>query len=267
MKIKMFKYQEMIKFFRNIRENLLTKGKTTKPALPAGRYFKYAIGEIIPVVLGILIALQINNWNENRKSEKNRQLLITSLIEDFEYNMKELTNNKIKSIDTQLETMNLFFNSKKNTSNISVDSLKNLARDFMTYDIFKPNLTAFNEAESSGSLSQLKNKKLLEEFTKFIQEYEGLVKIEEQNTYTFFNGSTWEFRKTVEPGTIYNSIYAGSTAKELSHAAYLKLLNTPLAQNAFQNSYILAGNVKIYYTRLLDHSENILEQLNQIKTE
>ena len=44
----------MIKFFRNIRKNLLMENKTSK-------YFKYAIGEIILVVIGILIALQINN--------------------------------------------------------------------------------------------------------------------------------------------------------------------------------------------------------------
>jgi hypothetical protein len=54
----------MIKFFRKFRQNLLLENKTGKPALPAGRYFKYAIGEIILVVIGILIALQINNWNE-----------------------------------------------------------------------------------------------------------------------------------------------------------------------------------------------------------
>ena len=50
----------MIKFFRNIRKDLMEKNKTS-------RYIKYAIGEIILVVIGILIALQINNWNENRK--------------------------------------------------------------------------------------------------------------------------------------------------------------------------------------------------------
>lgn len=47
----------MIKFFRNIRQNLLAEGKI-------GKYLKYASGEIILVVIGILIALQINNWNE-----------------------------------------------------------------------------------------------------------------------------------------------------------------------------------------------------------
>ena len=50
----------MIKFFRKIRQRLLTENKFSK-------YLIYAIGEIILVVIGILIALQINNWNENRK--------------------------------------------------------------------------------------------------------------------------------------------------------------------------------------------------------
>ena len=51
----------MIKFFRKIRQNLLSEDKTVK-------YLKYAIGEIMLVVIGIVIALQINNWNENRKN-------------------------------------------------------------------------------------------------------------------------------------------------------------------------------------------------------
>ena len=50
----------MIKFFRKIRYNLMEKNKT-------GKYLKYDIGEIVLVVIGILIALSINNWNEGRK--------------------------------------------------------------------------------------------------------------------------------------------------------------------------------------------------------
>ena len=47
----------MIQFFRRIRQNLLSEGKT-------GKYLTYALGEIILVVIGILIALQINTWND-----------------------------------------------------------------------------------------------------------------------------------------------------------------------------------------------------------
>ncbi|MCF1422343.1 DUF6090 family protein [Mangrovimonas futianensis] len=52
----------MIKFFRKIRQNLLLEGNT-------GKYLKYAIGEIVLVVIGILVALQLNNWNEDRKTK------------------------------------------------------------------------------------------------------------------------------------------------------------------------------------------------------
>ena len=52
----------MIKFFRHIRKDFMEKNKT-------GKYLKYAIGEIILVVIGILIALSINNWNEGRKKK------------------------------------------------------------------------------------------------------------------------------------------------------------------------------------------------------
>ena len=66
----------MIKFFRKIRQNLLMENKT-------GKYFKYAFGEIILVVIGILIALQINNWNENRKSSKIRNNYYKQVLQDL----------------------------------------------------------------------------------------------------------------------------------------------------------------------------------------
>jgi uncharacterized membrane protein len=53
----------MIKFFRKIRQNLLMENKT-------GKYLKYAIGEIVLVVIGILIALSINNFNNSRQERK-----------------------------------------------------------------------------------------------------------------------------------------------------------------------------------------------------
>ncbi|MFH4968082.1 hypothetical protein V8G61_07740 [Gaetbulibacter sp. M240] len=69
----------MIKFFRKIRQNLLLEGNTVK-------YFKYAIGEIVLVVIGILIALQLNNAKENWQREKLRQELFielrSSIMED-----------------------------------------------------------------------------------------------------------------------------------------------------------------------------------------
>lgn len=66
----------MIKFFRTIRQSLLMENRTSK-------YFKYAIGEIVLVVIGILIALQINTWNQQRLSKKMEYNYINRLIEDL----------------------------------------------------------------------------------------------------------------------------------------------------------------------------------------
>jgi hypothetical protein len=68
----------MIKLFKNIRKNLLMENKTSK-------YLKYAIGEIILVVIGILIALQINNWNELRKNESK----ILSILKEVQNDLQE----------------------------------------------------------------------------------------------------------------------------------------------------------------------------------
>ena len=58
-------------------------GKTSK-------YLKYAIGEIILVVIGILIALQVNNWNENRKDRKKELTVLSQIKEDYNSNLKQL---------------------------------------------------------------------------------------------------------------------------------------------------------------------------------
>ena len=67
----------MIRFFRKIRQNMLS-GRNT------GKYLKYALGEIVLVVIGILIALQINNWNENRKQRILERQYLERLVHDLQ---------------------------------------------------------------------------------------------------------------------------------------------------------------------------------------
>ena len=81
----------MIKFFRNKRYDLIDKNNTGKPALPAGRYLRYAIGEIVLVIIGILIALQINDWNENRISQLRIDSQLINLTKDLESEIEEMT--------------------------------------------------------------------------------------------------------------------------------------------------------------------------------
>ncbi len=112
----------MIKFFRNIRQSLLMENKTSK-------YFKYAIGEIVLVVIGILIALQINNWNESRK-EKQKEINVAKEI------YTELNEN-IEFVKNQLklwERRNT--NIKKVSDFIIADSISITQREFDSIMIF-----------------------------------------------------------------------------------------------------------------------------------
>src|SRR6056297_1262098 len=85
----------MIKFFRKIRQNLLMENKT-------GKYFKYAIGEIVLVVIGILIALQIDNWNNDRNDRKLEKHYVLGLINDLKsdsiavYDLKIISNEQVR---------------------------------------------------------------------------------------------------------------------------------------------------------------------------
>ena len=86
----------MIKFFRKIRQDLLRDNKT-------GDYLKYAVGEIVLVVIGILIALSINNWNESRKNDSEQALLVKNIIEDLRLDFIHIN----KSLEQVSNQMNL----------------------------------------------------------------------------------------------------------------------------------------------------------------
>ena len=98
----------MIKFFRAIRQNLLNEGKTSK-------YFKYAIGEIVLVVIGILIALSINNWNEYRKERLKEKKILVELESNLEANSIILQNyiNSQEGIIRQIDITIEHLESKK----------------------------------------------------------------------------------------------------------------------------------------------------------
>ena len=136
----------MIKFFRKIRYDLMGKNKT-------GKYFKYAIGEIVLVVIGILIALQINNWNENRKNKIAEADYYCRILDDFELNEKlidetsKLTTYKIKLCKELILDLNNTPNDRGEILNKFVLALRQ--------DVFVPSNIAFEDITSSGQLKLL----------------------------------------------------------------------------------------------------------------
>ncbi len=133
----------MIKFFRHIRQNLIMVNKTSK-------YLKYAIGEIILVVIGILIALQINNWNEARKERIKEVNLLKEINRDFTYNLEELLSLKENHTNAQkacTELQKFINNPNDKVSKSAILNYYFIAFDGGTYN---PSNGVVNSLISSG---------------------------------------------------------------------------------------------------------------------
>ena len=153
----------MIKFFRKIRQNLLSEGKT-------GKYFKYAIGEIILVVIGILIALQINNWNENRKNKIAEANYYCRILDDFEITKKSI-NESLEGITSRIGISKKIIVDLNKTPN-NKSKILNEFLNTLRQNVFVPSNITFEDLTSTGNLKlitdiPLKNK--LIEYNAFLE--------------------------------------------------------------------------------------------------
>ena len=151
----------MIKFFRKIRQRLLTENKFSK-------YLLYAIGEIVLVVIGILIALQINNWNEHRKSRLQEVNILTKLDTDLKANLieikglKDMTEKRIKASHTILN----YFEEHKAID----DSLKHSFELINSDDLFNNANTTYKYIENQG-VNILSNDSILSKITSMYERH------------------------------------------------------------------------------------------------
>ena len=132
----------------------MKQNKTTK-------YFKYAIGEIVLVVIGILIALSINNWNEDIKKNSKKLNVLKALKTEFTENLSQLnsiTTYHNKALNAALSILDL---RATGIDHISKDSLNILFRNVQYNYTFDPRNGGLRTAISSGDIHLITNEKLL----------------------------------------------------------------------------------------------------------
>ncbi len=136
----------MIKFFRKIRQQLLTENRFSK-------YLLYAIGEIILVVVGILIALQINNWNENRKLNNEKHEFLLTLQQEVEDNRSHL-NNYLPYVKKSTELLIKVLNySAEKDNTISIDSLRSYTANMILVEELIITTSILEASKASGKYS------------------------------------------------------------------------------------------------------------------
>ena len=219
----------MIKFFSKIRQQLLTDGKTSK-------YFKYAIGEIILVVIGILIALQVNNWNQDRIEKIELNELLKSIAGNVESDIESLKLLKTarENIRKQSDSVANYY--KKDERGLPIYEIRPINRNEAIYyaDTFseltntvlhQPNLNAFEALKNSAYFGKLQGAdigKVLSAYYTFTnnlnieevehnqkiknQYQEWLTKVSSNNGYLFQNPFLYDYSSFQEMYTDYQKI-------------------------------------------------------------
>ncbi len=214
----------MIKFFRKIRQNLLSEGKT-------GKYLKYVIGEIILVVIGILIALQINNWNETQKLIKQERQILLELREELETNVKGYEN-IIQLNDGTIDKTNAFLNDSKQRM-IPQDSISKIARlfNYMPFLIEQPIL---NNILNSSDEKIIKHKPLLQDFRALKTQYNFVAQTLDYLD-TFWNINSAKYLITSGVGSAMGQKYNYSEPLMIDKEFYTLLTMQNTLVNGFTN--------------------------------
>ena len=145
----------MFIIFRRLRQTFLESGSFTK-------YLLYAIGEILLVVIGILIALQVNNWNEENRREALKNEIIVKIKSDLNTDLNNLffVRQDLLNKYSDGEYLSKFLNSAKQVSEFDEERLNRAFMQTGTIEQFNPIRLAFEELVSTGTVNRIENDSL-----------------------------------------------------------------------------------------------------------
>ena len=249
----------MIKFFRNLRRITITESKF-------GKYLVYAIGEIVLVVIGILIALQINNWNDKKKSAEAEQLLLSALLQEFQDNLHILDstiliNEQIYTISNKIGDYtgpDLTNASEKELSLMMVGAFKYEAR-------FVPNLGTMNELTNSGKLSLIADPELRKALSEWVSQLELVHRQESyvverrDNSQDFFI-KYGNFRRHLD---IIDDALLDPEPSRFPNNSFSFLQNQEFESNLYLFIVASINLNKSFYMPLREQTEALIEQIKK----
>ena len=241
----------MIKFFRKIRQNLLMENKT-------GKYLKYAIGEIVLVVIGILIALSINNWNEQTKTRSAEKYLYGKILKDLS---KEVTINK-RDIKWSKKYQDINYQIYNETQ--GAEPLPNLAEyNWIQYiHIYHPVI----ETNYKDEIALISNDSIKNLFRDYIY-YEN----QTRDAVSEFNDfKTQKLRPFFEVNSIYNTevVYGAKERYKFSTLESLPMIRHDKLKEQYKNKELQGYlfNLRFKTAWLISNLEILLTKSNALKT-
>lgn len=171
----------MINFFRKIRKRLADDNKPLK-------YLRYAIGEIVLVVIGILIALQINNWNEDRKAQKKTNAYLVMLSDEIKTNLRRLDlSQKFAEEHSQYNQNTLRELNSESAGTMDLDKLYALTVNRGPFSKWELVRSSFDDLVNSGAMEYVQDSTLRNQifsiesfFKRYEKEYDAVWLVWEQ---------------------------------------------------------------------------------------
>ena len=203
----------MIKIFRHIRQSLIIENKTSK-------YFKYAIGEIILVVIGILIALQINNWNEEHTERNIEKAYMNNLLEDLKEDL--IKYDKFQTSNKEIYTLidSIIPNLKSENRRQKISQLTYWCRMItIKWHSAYPVERTFEQMKSSGHLRLIKDKEIANNISNY---YNSLVEFEGYN----------------EAGMLWAQDYVSALSKIYDAEIMMKILRSREMEKASESDLL-----------------------------
>jgi len=163
----------MISFFRKIRQKLLQESRVT-------RYLLYAVGEILLVVIGILIALGVNNFNETLREENREKQVVIALHSEFEENLTSLKF-EIDRIKVMIETQEGLLSLMGSENLPADDVLDTMISNSFINMTWNPSSYVLNDLKNSGQISKLTNPHLQSLLFGWERHYENVIEFTEDD--------------------------------------------------------------------------------------
>ena len=245
----------MIKFFRHIRKSLLMENKRSK-------YFTYAIGEIMLVVVGILIALQINNWNQQKNNQQKLKQFLVEFKEELRLNIKDFKLD-LETIEKQKEIKEKLLKNKK----LDTVPIKSLERQIETAYLkvgYSPTLLKRFEN------SQITNYGKYDSIFLSLQEFYGFAwpelkgDLNKHNDAVDMQDAFWRYEQNT-----YELKFINSDATFIKDSIFrknelIKLIKSPVVRNILKTDYRTKSGFIRKFNNRIKRAEKLLKQINQL---
>jgi len=238
----------MIHFFRRIRQNLLAEGKT-------GKYFKYAIGEIILVVIGILIALQINNINEEKKNRVKEKIILETILSDLKTNKELIKEGFIdykEKINLSEEMANLFGKELYKENLVLIDSIIYWSAEYTAIELIN---TSIISLATSDRLELLKNEILQQQIVRYPTYIELYKEREDLVRSIVIN----EIRPNIEK---HISMQKWWDIPESFNSDYSELFNDLQLSNNYLNRLFQTKDAEVRFRKLNRANDSLISAIN-----